>query len=191
MRDGKGQSAFTCQHGEWIQRDAAAGSAQHVNLAESPLSMLARMREKSGRNWLSEDEVRAGERLRADFSHGQLSPRMGVNWQAACASSGSGGAADLADSVVAARMRVNRALKAVGPELADVLIDVCCFLKGMTQVEAERGWPARSAKLILRTALAALSRHYHPVRHGKPRENVRHWGVENYRPSLFKGDAGS
>jgi len=74
--------------------------------------------------------------------------------------------ADLADSTIAARVAVNRALEAMGPELAGVALDVCYFMKGLQIVERERQWPVRSAKLMLRTALMALSRHYN---HPRPR----------------------
>ena len=112
-------------------------------------------------------------------------PRMGANWQATVSSGRrANGIADLTDSALAARQRVDRAIRAVGPELAGVLIDVCCFLKGLEQVETERGWPVRSAKIVLKTALGALARHYAPPRsacHGRP---LLHWGAEDYRPTI-------
>jgi hypothetical protein len=92
--------------------------------------------------------------------------------------------ADLADSAIAARVAVNRALEAMGPELAGVALDVCCFMKGLETVERERQWPARSAKLMLRTALMALSRHYKPPAPSR-RSRVEHWGAEGYRPELY------
>lgn len=196
-RASSGDDRFARQHGEWIPAlpDGSSREAiRQVNLAESPLGALARLRDKDGAPYLGACEVRAGERLRADFTHGQLTPRLGINWQAPHQGGKGGcrnGAADLADSVIAARERVNRALGAVGPELADVLLDTCCFLKGLGTVEAERGWPARSAKLMLRTALSALARHYEPPRepHFAGQERIRHWGVEGYRPRQFGADA--
>jgi hypothetical protein len=92
------------------------------------------------------------------------------------------------DSVAGARERVRRALTAVGPELAGVLIDVCCHLKGLEEAEREAGWPQRSGKVVLQLALTRLARHYgigeaaSPARRGAP---VRHWGSEDYRP-LFE-----
>jgi hypothetical protein len=65
-----------------------------------------------------------------------------------------------------------------------VLIDVCCFLKGLETVERERQWPVRSAKLILKTALAVLDRHYHPPAFGRRSPRIIHWGTEDYRPEI-------
>jgi hypothetical protein len=56
-------------------------------------------------------------------------------------------------------------------------------MKGLTVVERERQWPARSAKLMLRAALMTLARHYAPPRPEKP-GRMRHWGEEGYRPEL-------
>lgn len=157
-----------------------------VNLAESPLAQLTRRKNRSGKPFLSNNEFLAGERLRADYTRGQIMPRLGANWEASVASSprnGNDGIGNLTDAALSARMRVNKALEAVGPELAGPLIDICCFLKGIEQVEAERGWPARSAKLLLKTALAALSRHYEPAAAPR-RKNILHWGTQDYKPSL-------
>jgi hypothetical protein len=70
----------------------------------------------------------------------------------------------MSDAVVAARQRLTKALDAVGPELAEILLDVCCFLKGLERLERERDWPARAAKIPLQLGLRALSRHYWPRR---------------------------
>jgi hypothetical protein len=115
-------------------------------------------------------------------------PRLGANWEASVASgrrSGSGGGiAGLTDAALAARQRVENAVADVGPELSGVLIDVCCFLKGLEQVEAERRWPVRSAKVVLKTALGALARHYAPPAPSGRRKPVLHWGAEDYRPTI-------
>jgi hypothetical protein len=90
----------------------------------------------------------------------------------------------LTDAALAARQRVDAALRAVGPELSGLLVDVCCFLKGFEQVERERGWPVRSAKVVVKTALGALSRHYRPPARKRTENVVLHWGAEDYRPRI-------
>jgi hypothetical protein len=154
------------------------------NLTESPLFPLLRLKEKDGRPFLTEEAVAAGDRLASDFEHGNLQPRITASWQPRLSSKAKGAAParpDLADSRIAARSRVNRAIEAMGPELAGVALDICCFGKGLELVERERQWPARSAKLMLRTALLALARHYTPPA-VKPR--TRHWDDEGFRPEL-------
>ena len=78
-----------------------------------------------------------------------------------------------------------RAIEAVGPELAGLLIDICYELKGLEDAEKSHGWPQRSGKVVL--ALTRLARHYgldvadETRRRGK---GIRHWGSEDYRPTL-------
>jgi hypothetical protein len=167
--------------------DGGEESVAEINLSESPLAVLMRLKGKDGRPFLTRAEFEAGERLRTDFTRGRIMPRLGANWEASVAPGRRGegsGIADLTDAALAARMRVERALKAVGPELSGLLIDVCCFLKGLETVERERAWPVRSAKMLLKTALAILARHYNPAPVGTVRPRTLHWGTEDYRPQL-------
>lgn len=163
-----------------------------VNLAESPLMLLHRWKDKNGQPFIDAREFRAGERLRADYTRGQIMARLGINWNGISGQGQSrdraGGIVELTDAALSARLRVEKAIEAVGPELAGVLIDVCCFLKGMKQVEVERNWPARSAKVVLKSALGALARHYEPSRDSgacsKTRPTILHWGTQDYRPAI-------
>lgn len=190
LRAGEAADAFQRQHRDIEispeRTDDGKTASAEINLAESPLAQLMRLKAKSGRAFLSRAEFEAGERLRSDYTRGRIMQRLGANWEASAASGRRGdanGIADLTDAALAARQRVDLALKAVGPELSGLLVDVCCFLKGLETVERERVWPARSAKMLLKTALGMLARHYHPA--GKARGHVvLHWGVEGYRPEL-------
>src|SRR5690606_16628419 len=145
-----------------------------------------------GAGFLSADEFSAGERLRSDYTRAQIMPRLGVNWDAAGGAGNTvrdvNGMAGLTDTALAARARVEKAIDAVGPELAGVLVDSCCFLKGLETVETERLWPARSAKSMLKSALGALSRHYQPKRQGSGGGKILRWGADDYRPRVGQGD---
>jgi len=186
------QDGFRAQHSDLIETCEAGdrGRTVLVNLDESPVASLARRPAKNGEPWLSAELATAAERLRRDFEIGQLQPRVTANWSASVNDgrrTGDGaGLKDLTDMALAARLRVDRAVRAVGPDLSGVLVDICCFLKGLETVERERQWPARSAKLVLRLALASLARHYGlaAATSGKPSAGLRHWGDEDYRPEI-------
>ncbi len=166
-------------------REPGAGVAG-FDPGESPLSRLAQPRGKVPA-FLTEAEVAAGERLRADYTRGQLLPGIGQRWDGLPRQgrSGTSGGGDLSDSAIDARARVNAAIEAVGPELSGVLIDVCCFLKGLETVEKERQWPVRSGKLMLKTGLSVLARHfgfYGAAASGL--SGIRRWGTADYRPTI-------
>ncbi|NDV87751.1 hypothetical protein GTW51_13675 [Aurantimonas aggregata] len=159
------------------------------NPDESPLARLATRGGRAGGPFLDASEAIAGERLRADFTRGQLMPGITQRWDSQPRQArGSKGSRDLSDSAIDARKRVDAAIAAVGPELSGVLLDVCCFLKGLEIVERERQWPARSAKLLLKAGLGVLARHYgiKPER-ANDRPVIRRWGTADYRPTIGGG----
>lgn len=157
-----------------------------ANVNESPLSRLHMRRDRNGSAWIDAYEFQAGERLRSDFEKAQLQPRVSANWISSVASGGRSvnTGAELSDFAIDARKRVELAMDRLGPELAGVALDVCCFLKGLETVEREHRWPPRSAKLMLRTALRELVRHY-GLRPTAKTNSSRHWGAEDYRPVNF------
>ncbi len=87
-----------------------------INPEESPLAMLYRRKTASGSSFISEDEFLAGERLRTDFTRGSLMPSITMRWDKSVRSrpNGPGGMAELTDIALASRVRVERALEAVG-----------------------------------------------------------------------------
>jgi Domain of unknown function (DUF6456) len=78
---------------------------------------------------------------------------------------------------------LRHALDQVGPEFTGLLMDVCCFLKGLEDVERERGWPRSSAKVVLQLGLDRLARHYGygGEARGAARAEVRTWLAEDAR----------
>lgn len=155
--------AFRAQHLDLSVRDlmTETGMTQVlVNDSESPLGWLARRKGRDGRAMIGPDQFIAGERLRADFTRGHLTPRVTSSWTGIGRTRGAGGGFEMTDLIVASRQRVRLALEACGPEFSGLLLDVCCFLRGLEDVERERGWPSRSAKVVLQLALDRLARHY-------------------------------
>ncbi len=181
---------FRAQHADYTLRALEKGARPTlVNEAESPLAWLARRKGRDGRPFLDPAQIEAGERLRRDIEQAQLLQRVTANWEASIASSrrGADAGAAISDIAMDARKRLDRAFDAVGPEMAGLLIDVCGYLKGLEIVESERGWPARSGKVVLRIALDRLARHYGIASTARGREMTGatlHWGTEDYRPRM-------
>ncbi len=151
---------FADQHREI--EDGGRRRAPRYNIAESPLTTLARRRDKDGAPFLTSDLVAAGERLREDFELAQLGPRVTQNWQKFLTGEGP----DFSklepgeNGSARARSRVAAALTDLGPGLGDVALRCCCFLEGLEMTEKRMGWSARSGKIVLRIALHRLKRHY-------------------------------
>lgn len=150
-----------------------------VNEKESTLAWLARRKGRDGRPLIEPHQLQAGERLRGEFTIANLMPRTTSNWHSPIARDrrSDGGGTSMTDTMIAARQRVHHALDAVGPEFSGLLLDVCCFLKRIEDVEQERGWPTRSGKIVLQLALDRLARHYglSGQARGRARAPIRTW----------------
>lgn len=179
----KDVSAFRAQHMAMEMRDVAVDGQMQALLAdgnESPLAWLARRKGRDGRAMITPAQFVAGERLRADFTRAQMTPRVTANWDSPMRGGGRGGGAardGITDLAIAARQRLRAALDAAGPEFAGPLFDVCCFLQGLEDVERARGWPPRSAKVVLQLGLDRLARHYGLAAHvqGYARADIATW----------------
>jgi hypothetical protein len=177
-----GIDSFRAQHLELATREIMTETGAIsvlVNECESPLAWLARRKGRDGRAMISPKQFIAGEKLRADFTRGQLSPRVTSDWSAPTGRSHKqgGGAGEMTDLIVASRQRIRHAMEACGPEFSGLLMDVCCFLRGLEEVERERGWPLRSAKIVLQLGLDRLARHYglRDEARGETSARVRIW----------------
>lgn len=157
--------AFADQHRIWGAREAPGAEGprrMRVNLAESPVAVLGRRRDKDGQPFLGEGLIEAAEQLREDFELAQMGPRVAQNWERFLTGGAErGGPGDARpEGPRDARDRVALALRDLGPGLGDVALRVCCFLEGIETAEQRMGWAARSGKIVLRIALQRLRRHY-------------------------------
>ena len=125
-----------------------------VNLGESPLTWL------HARGHLSDRQLDAGERLRADWERAQLSPSVTMRWDAVRIKGSGDGGLTHGERQIAAKARFDAAVAMAGPGLADVLWRVACAGESLPIAERALAWPVRSGKLVLRLALDRVAEFY-------------------------------
>lgn len=190
MATAAGADPFQAQHRDLARETRDPGEAPvMVDAGESPLAWLARRRDRDGKPFLDSAAVAAGERFRRDVTIAQMLPSVTSNWSAHNAPGRGDPSVRLLPSEVAtaARQRIDNALDAVGADFAGLILDACAFVKKLETIESERGWPSRSAKIILRFALAELARHYglsSAAVGPRASRGVKHWGAADYRPTI-------
>lgn len=165
-----GEDAFRAQHQIRHQQGMAS-----VDLSESPLLRLA----SGAEPFLTPHQVVAGERIRQLFERSQMRRRVTMSYSPdRVAGTVGGAAADPDDLAIDARRRLAGLLARMPDDCAGVVLDVCGYLKGLQVVESERGWPRRSAKLVLRIGLdhAAALLGLGEQAEGPDQSRIRQWG---------------
>jgi hypothetical protein len=156
-----------------------------TNLAESPLVRLGHGKPA----FLGRHHLEAGERVRRLVERAQLRPQLTRDYSSShIGGGGRRGTGDISDMAAYARRSVADLHKILPADCAGVVLDVCGLLKGLQEVERERGWPRRSAKLVLRIGLEQLAKHYGlcPVAVGPPSREDRKWMASDGRPQRFE-----
>lgn len=125
-----------------------------VNLAESSLTWL------HARGHLTDRQLAAGEKLRADWERAQLAPRVTMRWDLVRVSGGRDADLTPGERQVAAKARFDGAIAEAGPGLSDILWRVACAGEGVPTAEKALGWPVRSGKLVLGLALDRVAGFY-------------------------------
>lgn len=127
-----------------------------INLAESPLAWL------HARGMLTERQLLAGEKLRADYTRAGLEPGITMRWDAPPPDGSPRSASHDHRSLarIDAHRRFDAALTAVGAGLADVCWRVICAGEAMQGAERALGWPSRSGRVVLGLALDRLADFY-------------------------------
>lgn len=172
------------QHREIVRREESL-----INLAESPLSRLAGPGKGAAPPFLETRHVEAGERVRRLVERAALQPKLTMTYSASLtAAGGQNHAADISDLAADSRQALAVIYAVLPRECAGVVLDVCGLLKGLQQVEIERGWPRPSAKLVLRIGLDRLAEHYGLGERALGAENVkrRAWMGEGAQPQRFE-----
>ncbi|MGB3248918.1 MAG: DUF6456 domain-containing protein, partial [Tabrizicola sp.] len=118
-RHGMAEAAtpFGEQHRVWGERevlDDVGPRRLRYNLAESPVALLGRRRDRDGKPFLEPELVAAAERLREDFELAQMGPRVAQNWDRFLTGGDRGGFqpdSGLGEGPSSARSRVAAALR--------------------------------------------------------------------------------
>lgn len=149
-----GGDRFAGQH-----REMATGpDGTRVNLGDDVLARLGRPDGAARTAFLSPAQLEAGLRLRRMWQRAGIAPRLTMHYSPDHMPGSGSGQAEVGDMAADARRRFNALLADLPPDCARVVFDIAAELRGLQQIEAEAGWPRRSAKLVLRIGLEQVAR---------------------------------
>lgn len=204
---GKDNIKYTDEARSWLKRQLATTgetfAAQHrttitdpkgvsYNLDESPLKRLSSTIGQTKQPYLFPHQIEAGERLSRLVERAQLRQRVTMSYAASNRGRGRdavNNANDISDQSLDACRQLRRIQEVLPEECVGVVMDICGFEKGLQLVEQERGWPRRSAKLVLRIGLEQLAAYFGltPVATGGDRRRHEVWMGPDSRPKSFGG----
>jgi hypothetical protein len=153
-----------------------------------PEAVLRLTAGKDGDTFLAPHHFEAARLLVRLFERARLRQRVTMSYDASRIG-GRGGRpmqGDLADSAADARKHLNDLARQLPPDCWGVLTDICGFDKGLQQVETERGWPRRSAKLILRVGLDHVGGRFGLSAEATGRDQARMTAWLEERPPMFE-----
>lgn len=123
--------------------------------------------------------VEAARRLALTFERALMRQRVTMSYDPTRVGGRAGGGVqgDLSAGAADARRQLADLAAAMPAECWSVLFDICGLDRGLQDVEAERDWPRRGGKLVLRIALSALAAHYglDAEARGRDAARQRHW----------------
>lgn len=156
-------------------------------LTETPIAALAVLSRKTGTEsgFLEAHHMEAAHRIRVLFERSHLRTRVTMHYGPRVGSSrSSNDASDIPQMAADARKRLSALLGALPAECRSIVLDVCCLEKGLQDIEKQRSWPRRSAKLVLRIALDRLAELYGLASHaeGTQTSRPRNWQDEGAKP---------
>lgn len=164
------------QHLELLQED------NHVPQPKAPILgtndtivRLSRASKGEAEAFLLPHHVLVANRVSTLIERSRLRPNITQNLSVLRQPKGSAlvGIADLSDMAVDCRKKFTDLISHLPKDCAAVVVDICGFDKGLQQIEFERHWPRRSAKLVLRMGHdhAAEFWNISACAHGRARRN--------------------
>jgi hypothetical protein len=157
---------------------------------ETPEAVQRLLGGRAGEAYLDAHHAEAARRLARLFGRARMMQRVTMSYDPARA----GGSrqrpqqVDLADSAAEARRTLAGLARAMPRDCWDILTDVCGFDKGLQLIEADRNWPRRSAKLVLRISLDQAAALFGLSAYAAGHEMGRIGGWLQERPPMFRDD---
>jgi len=187
----------------WLRRQLSCGdgfkeqhSTERALKAHEPQTGLTKYlaglgRVGNGTGFLSSHQIATAERVCQWAERARLQQRTTMSYDPTHVSQGKKQTrqfGSISDMAARARKSIADIYRLLPHECAELIVDVCVFEKGLQTIEVERGWPRRSAKLVLRIGLEDLAQKLGiaPIAEGNVATRHRAWRGDGARPTRFE-----